>query len=58
VELRLRRAFGHAEQLGNLVVFEAFDVVEHEDGTCARRQTGERAFQIQAIDDAEYRARL
>ena len=54
VQLRLGGPVRHAEQVGDLAMFEPLDVVKHEDGARAGRQRRERAFEIQPIDDAQH----
>ena len=44
VHLRLRRPFGDAEDLGDFLVLEALDVVQHERRTASFRQHGDRAW--------------
>jgi hypothetical protein len=46
VELRFASTRGHAEHVTDLVVGEAFDIVQHKNFSCAGRKSCYRAFQI------------
>jgi hypothetical protein len=50
MELRLGVAGGALEHGGDLVVLEAFDVMQHEDHAVAGRKRGDGAFQRDAVD--------
>src|SRR5205085_4464216 len=51
MELRLRRAFGDAEYVSDLVVVVPLDVVQDEDGAIAGRQLRDGALKGDAIND-------
>jgi hypothetical protein len=48
MEVRARRTFGDAGELGDLVMTVALDVVQNENGASPLRQTRERPFKIDA----------
>src|SRR5581483_10398599 len=50
VQLRLAVADGTSHHLGNLVVFVAFNVVQHKNDAVARRQALDGAFQVHAVN--------
>src|SRR5262249_35065826 len=46
VELRLRRSRGNAQELRDLLVLEALDIVEHEDGPGAFGKPRDRILEV------------